>query len=167
MPGAKFAPVGRVSPCLFTTRRSLCHRSINALPLPVQTDQVVVFSPSQLPDLFKNASGRPLLKVVVSRTSGSQLRWNRVSLTTGSQAIENCVRDGSQIRSRSTTLVARAIICKQLPETIPELLRHSIPIKAPSIVHDERSLRIKFVMTLILREWFTLPQHQSGSRIGS
>src|SRR2546422_6208338 len=100
-------------PVFFPTQRGLRHRSIQALPAPVDPFQGVVLPERLLPEPEEHSLLRPFLEVVMQRTGTTEFLRSRLPLAAGPQDVENSVQHPSPIDARSPSPLARAIARQQ------------------------------------------------------
>src|SRR6476620_805647 len=58
-------------PVFFPTQRRLGHRSVHALPFPIDAFQLIVLGQSELPKFLEYTQLYPLLKVGMDRAAGA------------------------------------------------------------------------------------------------
>jgi hypothetical protein len=95
-------------PVFFPPERGFGHRSVHALPTPVDAFQVIVFEQRHRPKTLKNPALDEHLKIAMQRAARSELRRDGFPLTAGSHYIEDTVENGSPFKSGPASLLAFA-----------------------------------------------------------
>ena len=91
-----------LGPVFFPAQRRLRHRSVQALPAPVDPLRARR-TPEALPSTGEeDPLLRPFLEVAVQRAGGAELRRGRLPLAARSQHVENAVQDLTAIHPRPT-----------------------------------------------------------------
>src|SRR6476659_8920001 len=74
-------------PVFFPPERRFGHRAVHALPVPVDSFQVVVLQQRHGPQIFEDLPLHQHLKIAVERTASAEFRRNRLPLAARTQHI--------------------------------------------------------------------------------
>ena len=107
-------------PVFSPTQRRLTHRSVNALPIPLNGFELVIFKQACLPQLAKNTSFGPLLKVAMERATGTKFTRDSFPLATRSQNIKNTAGNSTEVHTRTTTFGIHLVFRKKFLHLTPE-----------------------------------------------
>ena len=107
-------------PVFFPAQRSLGHRSVHALPAPLDALQFVVLAKSPRPELLEDSVLRPFLKVGVDGAAGAELTRHGFPLTAGAKDVEDAGHDLPQFEAGPASFTTRFVNGEQRLDTFPE-----------------------------------------------
>ena len=110
-------------PVFFPAERSLRHRSVEALPAPIDALQLVVLSKRFLPESEEHAPLCPVRKIPVERGRRTELARCRIPLAAGPQHEQNPVEYSTPVDSGSAPELADSVPRQKRLDAIPEFVR--------------------------------------------
>src|SRR5687768_7524123 len=117
-------------PVFFPPERGLRHAPVDALPVPVDAQLVVVLGEGGLPEFAKHALLLPALEVAVEAAAASELRWSGLPLATGPQDVEDPIEYLTPGQGRASSLAGSPDSRQERFETFPEHVGDA------KVVHD-------------------------------
>src|SRR6185437_2906625 len=106
-------------PVFFPTQRRFGYRPVQALPLPADPFQIVVFAQGEFPQLLERAPFHTLLEIGVNRAAGAELLGHRLPLAARGQHIQDAAHDVSHRQSRASALATALVNGKHQIDPFP------------------------------------------------
>lgn len=128
-----FPPIRWIPSNGFLRKRCFGHCSIDALPIPGNPLQFVIIDQASLPECQEKPGLSPLQKVTVNGTGATELLlWQSLPVATGSQHIDNALKDPSGWQwlasaARAPLVLLVRVSCKTRNQRfylLPQGIRH-------------------------------------------
>jgi hypothetical protein len=110
-------------PVFFPPEGSLGHAPVEALPVPVDADPVVVLAEGDLPQLAKHTPLLPPLEVSVEAAARAELGRRGLPLATGPQDVEDAVEDLAVRQARAAAPGGPPDLGEQRLDPLPQRVR--------------------------------------------